>query len=246
MHALSLLRASKKVNIFLVPQGRGESKCSTAPILRSIWSAPTEPNVWRIFSMHYGRTANITVKMPRAHTFGARHVITTSTGRKQYGMVLKYPMAQSETTLDPLRRLHAKLKAHLAKPSVFTLLLPQTTRDMVRQINYDAPDLPSESKTKIFTARVHDKVDALFGADSSFMVYTDCNTIVLGVIDVPESMASSDFLNRFSAQGTKPYVCLADAIINLYAIVVSHDEEQISLDIRIEHISHGANIQHAF
>jgi hypothetical protein len=235
---MPLFRAATTVDIDLERQFIPKPLRSSAALPRNIWSAPDSPSVWKLRSKHTGRASPIRIIMPRAHTFGARHVVTSDAGRKQYGMVLKYGMGQ---TLEPLRALHELIKTHLSKPSVFSLVLPETTRALVLKINMDKT-LPDKCKYRLFLERSAAKVESLFGADSSFKLYTDCNTIVLGSIDVADSLATSLFLRNFGAQGSMPYVCLVDAVVLLHSIVISPDETHMSIDFRCEHVAHGRNL----
>jgi hypothetical protein len=213
---------------------------------RSIWSAPDSASVWNLRSNHTGRALSIRIRMPRALTFGARHTVTSDVGRKRYGMVFKYDMGQCSQTLDPLRELHERIKAHLVKPSVFTLVMPETTRAICHQINLKYKTGSDDLKRRLFFERSAAKVESLFGADSAFKLYTDYNTIVLGSIDVADGLVTEDFLRGFGARGSKPYVCLVDAVVVLHAIVISPDESHMSMDMRCEHIAHGPNISYYY
>jgi len=244
MHAISLLRAAAETDLVLEQQSSYFKPLQLwAANPPNIWSAPIIPTVWKIGSRHADHSSPIKIKMPRAHTFGIRHVVTTNMGLKSYGMVIKYPLSNSISTLIPLRQIHNKLKRHLSKTCVFTMVMPETTRALVTQINLEAPYISNESKRKLFISRAAKKVETCFGTDASFRVYTDCNIIVFGSIDVPREMATEELIEKFSAKGDRPYVCLADVTVGLYAILVSPDEGHISIDIRLEHISHGSNIQ---
>ena len=243
MHALSLLRAPTRIDIALESQMLGKPLRSSPVLAPNIWTAPEKTTVWKLSNRHGGRSSNIRIRMPPALTFGARHSITTNTGRKLYSMVLKYDMAQSPGTLDPLRKIHGIIKSHLSKTRVFTSILPDTTRELAQQITRETPNLSDMAKRKIFNTRAAERVETLFGNDKAFRVYTDCDTIVLGSIDVPEFLATADFLENFGSHGSEPYLCLADVVIALHAIIVSPDETHISMDIRIEYISHGPNMQ---
>jgi len=243
MHALSLLYAHTNLDLVLEPIAHVKPLRSSPLLPPNIWSAPEKATVWKLRSRHGGRLTKVKIRMPLAHTFGARHIVTTSMGRKQYGMVLKYDMSQSSATLDPLREIHGVIKSHLATMSVFTAVMPDTTRDIASQIAIDAPTLSEASKCKIFEIRAAEKVETLFGKDSAFKVYTDSNTIVLGGIDVPEYLATDDFIDGFGGKGADPFVCLADVVVVLHAIVISPDEKHISTIIRMDGISHGRNIQ---
>jgi hypothetical protein len=123
------------------------------------------------------------------------------------------------------------------------MVFPETTKAIATFINVEAPGLNDESKRKLFAERAVQRVDALFKADGSFKIYKDCNTIVLGSLDVPEKMVTKDFLKNFSSVGGRPFICLVDTVIRLYALVVSEDEAHITLDISVETVSHGSNIQ---
>jgi len=243
MHAISLLQAAAEIELVLEPQSLYVKPLQLwAANPPNIWSAPIIPTVWKIGSRHADHSAPIKIIMPRAHTFGIRHVITNNMGLKNYGMVLKYPLSKSISTLTPLRQIHNMLKRHLSKTCVFTMVMPETTRALVTQINLEAPNTSNESKRKVFISRAAKKVETCFGTDASFRVYTDCNIIVFGSIDVPLEVATEELIENFSGKGDRPYVCLADVTVGLYAILVSPDEAHVSIDIRLEHISHGLNI----
>ena len=167
---------------------------------------------------------------------------TASNGHKQYEMVLKYSMVQSSAILHHLRTLHTMLKEHLALPHVFNVVMPDTARRFARQIFQEDSTLSDDRKTALFIARASACVESLFGGDSAFKLYTDYDTIVLGNINVPERLATADFLQNFGGHNNVPYVCLADVVVSIYAIRISPDETRISLDIRTERISHGNNI----
>ena len=245
MNVISLHKAVAKFDIILEPRGFAKPLRSSAALPKSIWTPPDKATVWKICSRRAhqaGLASSVHIKMPLAHAFGARHTKTTANGHKQYGMVLKYPMAQSSAILDDLRTIHAMLKEHLALPHVFNTVMPDTARKFAQQIFQEDSTLSDDCKTALFVARASARVESLFGGDSAFKVYTDYDTIVLGNINVPESLATADFLRNFGGHNDDPYVCLADVVVSIYAIRISPDEKRVSIDFRTERISHGNNI----
>jgi hypothetical protein len=189
-----------------------------------------------------GRAHPLLITMPRALSFGLRHVVTTESGYKEYGMLLKYPMKHGVATYESLCELHEVVLAHLAHPNVFACILPKTTNLLKLQIDHDVPSLSDEAKYQVLTTRAADTVTKLFGARGCFNIYADQNTIVIGIINIPFEIATSSMIDEFSARNDEPFFCLVDVEIGLHAILVSHDETTISIDMQIDRVTHGANI----
>ena len=156
--------------------------------------------------------------------------------------VIEYPMKHGVATYESLCELHEMVLGHLAHPNVFACILPKTTNMLELQIDRDVPSLSDEAKYQVFTTRAADTVTKLFGKRGCFNIYADQNTIVIGIINVPSEIATSSFINEFSAQNGEPFFCLVDVAIRLHAILVSHDETTISIDMQIDRVTHGANI----
>ena len=78
---------------------------------------------------------------------------------------------------------------------------------------WPVPSLSDEAKYQVIATRAADKVNKLFGGRGCFSTYTDEHTIVIGSIDVPTRMATSNFINHFSARDGKPFLCLVDVVI---------------------------------
>jgi len=90
-----------------------------------------------IFTTHNGRTdEHVSIQMPRAVTFGVRQPKSSmNLGTSlNYGVALKYRMDQTETAVEPLRKIHEQIKNYIAREK-FQEILPNTCAQILKKLS---------------------------------------------------------------------------------------------------------------